>query len=62
MENGFAHFAEALVFAHGPRAACEAALHAQLCEKSGDAQSAARWRKLQAQVTSFELSSLKHCA
>jgi hypothetical protein len=36
MENtGYTHFAEALVFAHGARAAGEAARHALLCERSG---------------------------
>jgi hypothetical protein len=62
MGNGYTHFAEALIFAHGPQAACEAALHAQLCERSGDAKSAARWHRLQVQVAAFELSSLKCCA
>jgi hypothetical protein len=51
MENtGYAHFAEALIFAHGPAAACEAARHALLCEKSGDTETAETWRSLQAHV------------
>jgi hypothetical protein len=63
MENtGYSHFAEALVFAHGHRAATEAARHAQLCERSGDNETAARWRKLQAQVAAIEFSSLRRCA
>ena len=63
MENtGYSHFAEALVFAHGPRAACEAARHAQLCERSGDTETADTWRKIQAQVASIELSPMRRCA
>jgi len=44
-QDGFAHFAEALVFVHGSRAISEAARHAELCERSGDSESAARWRR-----------------
>jgi hypothetical protein len=44
-QAGLAHFADALVFVHGPRAMSEAARHAELCEKSGDQESAARWRR-----------------
>lgn len=63
MENtGYTHFAEALVFAHGPRAACEAARHAQLCERSGDTETADTWRKVQAQVASIDFSNLRRCA
>jgi hypothetical protein len=63
MENtGYSHFAEALVFAHGNRAAGEAARHAQLCEKSGDTETAARWRKIQAQVNQVEIPPLRRCA
>jgi hypothetical protein len=63
MENtGYLHFAEALVFAHGNRAAGEAARHALLCEKSGDTETAARWRKIQAQVNKVEVSQLRRCA
>jgi len=40
-------FAEALVFVHGNRAESEAALHAALCERSGDKAIAETWRKLQ---------------
>jgi hypothetical protein len=63
MENtGYTHFAEALVFAHGPRAATEAARHALLCERSGDTETADTWRKIQAQVGNIEFSNLKRCA
>jgi hypothetical protein len=63
MENtGYTHFAEALVFAHGPRAACEAARHAQLCERSGDNETAETWRKVQAQVAKIDFSPLRRCA
>jgi hypothetical protein len=43
-------FAEALVFVHGNRAESEAALHAALCERSGDTETAETWRKLQRAV------------
>ncbi len=63
MENtGYTHFAEALVFAHGNRAAGEAARHAQLCERSGDTETADTWRKIQAQVASIDFSQLRRCA
>ncbi len=50
-QNGYAHFAEALVFVHGPQAFAEAARHAELCERSGDMETAARWRKTMRLVT-----------
>jgi hypothetical protein len=63
MENtGYTHFAEALVFAHGNRAASEAARHALLCERSGDPETADTWRKIQAQVARIELSPMRRCA
>jgi hypothetical protein len=63
MENsGYSHFAEALVFVHGNGAASEAARHAQLCEKSGDTETAATWRKVQAQVNQVEVTQLPRCA
>ena len=63
MENtGYTHFAEALVFAHGPGAAYEAARHAQLCERSGDTETADTWRKIQAQVASVDFTQLRRCA
>ncbi len=63
MENtGYTHFAEALVFAHGPRAATEAARHALLCERSGDTETADTWRKIQAQVGKVELIQPRRCA
>ena len=45
--QGFNLFAEALVFVHGKRAESEAAMHAALCEKSGDFDTAETWRQLQ---------------
>ena len=51
LNNGYTHFADALVFVHGHRAAGEAARHALLCEKSGDTETAAYWRKLQRDLT-----------
>ena len=50
MNPGLTLFAEALVFVHGKRAESEAALHAALCEKSGDTETAETWRKLQKAV------------
>ncbi|MDE2445657.1 MAG: hypothetical protein KGO94_05725 [Alphaproteobacteria bacterium] len=50
VNSGYSHFAEALVFAHGKQALSEAARHAQLCERSGDTETAETWRKIQAQV------------
>jgi hypothetical protein len=43
MQNGYSHFAEALVFVHGTRAVAEAARHAELCLKQGDTEMAAHW-------------------
>ena len=64
MQNtGFAHLAEALVFVHGPCAAGEAARHALLCEKSGDTETAAYWRKLQTELAvKQERHELQRCA
>ena len=50
MNSGHARFAEALVFVHGDRAEGEAAMHASLCEKSGDTKTAATWRQVQLAV------------
>ena len=47
IQSGLAHFADALVFAHGNRAPAEAAMHAILAEKSGDTEMAELWRSLQ---------------
>lgn len=54
MNNGFNLFAEALVFVHGKQAESEAARHAQLCEKSGDSDTAATWRRVQRAVRHLE--------
>ena len=61
----YSEFAEALVFVHGNRAASEAARHALLCEKSGDTETAAQWRKIQRQLTTRlenQPDFLKRCA
>ncbi len=42
--NGYQHFAEALVFAHGPEALSEAMRHANFCLKQGDTDMAAHWQ------------------
>lgn len=57
MNHGFNLFAEALVFVHGKRAESEAARHAALCEKSGDAETAETWRKVQAAVRDLRHNS-----
>ena len=63
LNNGYSHFADALVFVHGRRAAGEAARHALLCEKSGDTETAAYWRKLQNQLAvRLERQDLPRCA
>jgi hypothetical protein len=59
LTTGYAHFAEALVFAHGPRAEAEAAMHAILCEKSGDMETAETWRKVQ---SALKYTSVKKAA
>jgi hypothetical protein len=57
MNQGINLFAEALVFVHGMRAESEAALHATLCEKSGDTETAETWRKLQQAVRELKAST-----
>jgi hypothetical protein len=43
--TGYQHFADALVFAHGPqRALGEAIKHADFCLKQGDTDMAAHWQ------------------
>jgi hypothetical protein len=42
--TGYQHFADALVFAHGPSALREAIRHAELCLKQGDTDMAAHWQ------------------
>jgi hypothetical protein len=41
---GYTHFAEALVFVHGPRAIYEACRHAELARRTGDEDMAAHWQ------------------
>jgi transcriptional regulator of met regulon len=43
----YVQFAEALVFVHGRKAEAEAAMHASLCEKTGDMETAETWRRVQ---------------
>lgn len=57
MTQDLSLFAEALVFVHGKGAESEAARHAALCEKQGDAETAATWRKLQRAVRYVPLTS-----
>jgi hypothetical protein len=53
LNGGYDRFAEALVFVHGPRAEAEAALHAALCEKSGDEETAETWRAVQSTLSAM---------
>lgn len=57
INQGFNLFAEALVFVHGKGAESEAARHAQLCEKSGDTETAETWRRLQKAVRGLHKDS-----
>ena len=52
--NGYQHFAEALVFAHGPKALSEAMRHAEFCMKQGDTDMAAHWQATIAEVRNFK--------
>ncbi len=47
LNGGYDRFVDALVFVHGSGAEAEAALHAALCEKSGDEETAETWRGVQ---------------
>lgn len=63
LNNGYTHFADALIFVHGHGASGEAACQALLCEKSGDNETAAYWRKLQRQLAlRLEQQQLQRCA
>jgi hypothetical protein len=53
INGGYDRFADALVFVHGPRAEAEAALHAVLCEDSGDGNMAETWRKVQSTLAAM---------
>lgn len=57
LNQGFEHFADALVFAHGGKAASEAGRHAILAERSGDTELADTWRRLQAAVSERRLAA-----
>lgn len=50
---GHLQFAEALVFVHGHRAEAEAAMHAILCERTGDMETAETWRQVQSALRQF---------
>lgn len=56
-QNGFAHFADALVFVHGHNALAEAARHAEICERSGDMETAARWRRTMSHISKVRLAA-----
>ena len=55
-DTGYTHFAEALVFAHGPQALREAMRHAELCARQGDMDMAAHWQATIVQVRDFKSS------
>jgi hypothetical protein len=57
LNSGFDHFAEALVFVHGRKAAAEAAMHANLAEKTGDTGLAETWRQLESAVQERRLAA-----
>lgn len=48
--TGYTHFAEALVFVHGPKAIYEACRHAELARRSGDEDMAAHWQATLAEL------------
>jgi hypothetical protein len=52
--NGYQHFAEALVFAHGPKALNEAIRHAEFCLKQGDTDMAAHWHATIEEVRNYK--------
>ncbi len=52
--NGYQHFAEALLLAHGPKALNEAIRHAEFCLKQGDTDMAAHWQATIAEVRNIE--------
>lgn len=60
--NGYAHFAEALVFAHGPKALTEAMRHAELARKSGDEDMAEHWQNTIREVRNFRMPDCRPCA
>jgi len=47
-------FARQVIFVHGGKAVSEAAYHAELCERAGDARTAHTWRKVQAAISDLE--------
>jgi hypothetical protein len=53
-QDRYAHFADALVFVHGPRASYEAQRHVELCLKQGDTDMAAHWRATLDAVRAFK--------
>ena len=57
LNSGLTHFADALVFAHGRKAASEAARHAILAERTGDTELAGTWRQLQKSLESRRLAA-----
>jgi hypothetical protein len=56
--TGYQHFADALVFAHGPKALAEATRHAELCMKQGDTDMAAHWQATITEVRGMTAKSL----
>lgn len=47
-------FARQVIFVHGGKAVSEAAYHADLCERVGDAKTARTWRLVQATISDLE--------
>ena len=62
-DTGHIVFAEALVFVHGPGAEAEAARHAMLCERLGDAETAATWQHVLRAVRRMpQFEAVRHAA
>jgi hypothetical protein len=60
--TGYTHFAEALVFVHGPRAMSEASRHAELATRSGDQDMADHWHATLAELKQFKTLDCRKAA
>jgi hypothetical protein len=54
----FVEFARQLIYVHGSRAEAEAAQHATICARMGDAQTARMWHRVEAVIESLRPASL----
>jgi hypothetical protein len=63
MKNtGYTHFADALVFVHGPKALTEATRHAELALRTGDQEMAAHWLATIEQIKAAKALQLARAA